>query len=172
MRNIAANSRAFSLVELMIVVVILGIVGMMVVPMVSSASSMQARSAANKIAADMEYAKSLAISTQQYHSLSFNISTETYQINDQSGNPITDPINKTNYIVDFTSDSRLNKVDITSASFDSSNAITFDYLGAPFKGTGLSNPLVDGTNGVTITAGNVVYKILVEPVTGYISIQE
>ena len=174
MRNIRINRVAFSLVELMIVVVILGIVGAMVVPMVGSASSMQIRSAANKIAADMEYAKSLAISTQQGHSLIFDASAETYYIqNSSTGITIKDPMKSdSDYIVDFTADSRLNKVNISTVDFDSTNAITFDYLGSPFKSTTITNPLVDGTDGVTVTCGNITYKILVEPVTGYISIQE
>ena len=49
--------RAFTLIEVLIVMVILGIAAVAAVPMFSSAGSIQIRSAANIIAADLEYAK-------------------------------------------------------------------------------------------------------------------
>jgi len=52
----------FTLIELMIVIVILSITALTAIPMLSSGASMQIRSAANMIAADLEYAKSMAIS--------------------------------------------------------------------------------------------------------------
>ena len=61
-------SRGFTLVEIIIVVVILAIAAMMVVPMMSSAGGVQLRSASNMIAADLEYAKSMAISRQKVYS--------------------------------------------------------------------------------------------------------
>jgi prepilin-type N-terminal cleavage/methylation domain-containing protein len=62
----------FTLVELIIVVVILSIAALMAVPMVSSAADMQVRSAANQIAAHLDYTKSMAITHQQSHSVVFD----------------------------------------------------------------------------------------------------
>jgi len=75
------------------------------------------------------------------------------------------------YRVDFASDSRLDKVEIASVDFDpgSSQTVSFDYIGASYSGSGLSNPLSSGT--ITIQAGNASMTITVEPLTGYISIQ-
>ena len=64
--NIRDN--AFTIVELIVVMVILAIAAMLAVPMISSAADVQVRSAANMIAADLDYAKSMAISRQQYSS--------------------------------------------------------------------------------------------------------
>jgi len=55
----------FTAIELLVVVMIMAIAAFTVVPMLSSASSMQIRSAANMIMADLEYAKSMAISRGQ-----------------------------------------------------------------------------------------------------------
>ncbi|MHC4722199.1 MAG: pilus assembly FimT family protein [Planctomycetota bacterium] len=50
--NIRDN--AFTLVELIVVMVILAIAAMLAVPMISSAADVQVRSAANMIAADLD----------------------------------------------------------------------------------------------------------------------
>jgi prepilin-type N-terminal cleavage/methylation domain-containing protein len=46
------NHKAFTIIEILIVVALLAIAGVMVIPMMSSAASMQIYSAANMIAAD------------------------------------------------------------------------------------------------------------------------
>jgi prepilin-type N-terminal cleavage/methylation domain-containing protein len=160
----------FTLIELLIVVVVIGIAAMIAVPMMSSAASMQIRSAANMIAADLEYAKSMAISRGQNYSVIFT-GNKTYEIHDQSG-LIQHPVKKRDFIINFGSDSRLNRVTIVNADFDpdSSQTITFDYLGSPYSGTGTSNPLNSGV--ITLQAGGITKTVNVEPVTGYISITD
>jgi Tfp pilus assembly protein FimT len=160
----------------LLVVVIIAIAAMIAVPMMGSMDSVQIRSAANMIAADLEYAKSMAISRGQNFSVVFDKTTESYQIfKDQGGTlvPIEHPVKKGfDYKVDFSSDSRLDKVVIDDADFDpdSSNTITFDYLGSPYSGSGTSNPLNSGT--ISIKAGDFTETISVEPVTGFISITD
>jgi len=167
----AGGKGGFTLIEVMVVVVILVIASMMVVPMASSASSFQIRSATNMIAADMEYAKSMAIATGQMYSVVFDAGSDSYQINDQNNVVIAHPVNKgTSYIVNFRNDSRLNQVDIVSANFVSTSATTsvikFDYLGSPYDGGG--NPLNSGT--ISLKAGMTTMTITVQPVTGFISV--
>jgi Tfp pilus assembly protein FimT len=160
---------AFTIVEILIVVVLLGIAAMVVVPMMSSAASMQIRSAANMIAGDLEYAKSMAISRGQVFSVVFDTAAESYRVEDQSGNVIPHPVKKGfDYIIDFRNDSRLSQVDVFSAVFNpnSSQTITFDYLGSPYSGTGTSSPLNSGV--ISLQAGGFTKTVTVEPVTGYI----
>jgi prepilin-type N-terminal cleavage/methylation domain-containing protein len=157
------NHKAFTIVEILIVVALLAIVGMMAVPMMSSAASIQIGSAANMIAADLEYAKSMAISRGQYYSVVFAPDSDSYQIfKDQGGTlePISHPVKKGfPYTVNFQNDSRLNKVKILSADFGGSETVTFDYLGSP-----------DDGGSVSLQAAGISKTIRVEPVTGYISI--
>lgn len=163
----------FTLVELLIVLVLIAIAAMVAVPMMSSAASMQIRSAANMVAADLEYAKSMAISRGQNFSVVFDKNTESYSIKDQTDTIIQHPVKKGSlYTINFQSDSRLGRVDISDAVFNpnSSQTITFDYLGSPYSGTGISNPLNSGV--ITLNAGGITKRINVEPVTGYISITE
>jgi len=155
------SSSGFTIIEILVVVVILTIVALTAVPMLSSAGSMQLRAAANMIAADLEYAKSMAISRGQNYAVVFDQNLERYQIEDQNFNVIPHPVKKGfNYVVDFRNDGRLSKVDIVSASFGIATDVVFDSLGSPLQG---------GT--VTLQASGATATISVEPITGYISIQ-
>jgi prepilin-type N-terminal cleavage/methylation domain-containing protein len=165
-----ARASAFTMIELMVVLVILAIAAATVVPMMSSAASMQIRTAASMIATDLEYAKSMAISRGQWFSVWFDTTNESYQIEDQDG-VILHPVKKGfPYVIDFQNDSRLNKVNIVSADFDpgSNQTISFDYLGSPHSGDGAANPLNSGV--ISLQAGGSTRTVTVEPVTGYISI--
>jgi Tfp pilus assembly protein FimT len=128
--------------------------------MMSSASSIQIRSASGMIAADLEYAKSMAISRGQNYSVRFDQNADSYQVEDQDNSVIPHPVKKGfDYIVDFGNDSRLNRVDITGANFSGNPDVEFDSLGSPDSG---------GT--VSLQAGTATMTITVEPITGYISI--
>ena len=156
---IRSTDSGFSLIEILIVVVIIAIAAAMAIPMMSSAGSMQLRSAANMVASDLEYAKSMAISRQKMYAVVFDKSTESYQIEDPNG-VVYHPVKKGfKYIVNFSSDGRLSKVDITDVDFNSEEAVEFNYLGSPVNG-GVITLQADGT---TVT-------IIVEAVTGFISI--
>jgi len=161
---------AFTLIEIIVVMVILSIVALLAVPMLSSAADTQVRAAANMIAADLEYAKSMAIGRQQNYSVVFDVSNDSYQICDSGGTVIAHPVKVGfTFVIDFPGDSRLNRVDIAVADFDASQTITFDYLGSPYSAAGTANPLNNGQ--ITLAAGNFTMIITVQPVTGYIIIQ-
>jgi len=169
--DLRAQRSSFTVIEILIVVVIIAIAAMMAIPMMTSAASMQIRSAANMIAADLEYAKSMAISRQKIYAVVFDKSTESYSIKNQDDVIISHPVKKGfDYTIDFRNDGRLSKVDIVEVDFDpdSSHTITFDYLGSPYSGSGTSNPLNSGV--IILQAGEATATINVEPVTGYITI--
>ena len=158
--RLSGSGPGFTILEILIVVVIIAIAALTVVPMMSSAGSLQIRSAANMIAADLEYAKSMAISRGQYFSVEFDENADSYRILDQDDNVIPHPVKKGfDYVVDFQNDSRLDRVDITSVSFTDSK-VTFDCLGSPDNG---------GT--ISLSGGGITATVRVEPVTGFISIE-
>jgi prepilin-type N-terminal cleavage/methylation domain-containing protein len=158
---------AFTLIELVIVLAILAIAAAIVVPMASSAGGLQLRAAANLLAADLEYAKSMAISRGQRYSVVFDTLNETYQIEDPNGTVIAHPVKKGfPYRVDFRHEGRLSQVNIAAVSFNATNEVKFDPLGTPFDGG--DGPLNSGT--VTLQAGGASKVITVAPVTGFVTI--
>ena len=159
--------KGFTLVEIIIVVVIMSIAALMAVPMLTSASDLQLKSAANVIAADLEHVKSLAISRQKIYSVVFDSSTDSYQVLDSDSNVVSHPTKAGGlFTVSFPSESRLNSVGI-SADFDSDETVKFNYLGTPINSS--DTDLVSGV--ITLTSGGDTMTVTVEPVTGYITIQ-
>jgi len=164
-----AFGSGFTLLEIIIVVVILGIAALIAVPMFSGAADMQVRAAANRIAADLDYAKGLAVTHQQEYSVVFDTGNEAYEIQDQSGTVINHPAQTgSQYVVDFETDDNFSRVNIATVVFNSpmNHTITFDYLGSPFDGDG--NPLNSGI--ITLQADTFTITVDVEPVTGYVTV--
>jgi prepilin-type N-terminal cleavage/methylation domain-containing protein len=151
----------FTLIEVIIVIVILSITAMTAIPMFSSGANMQIRSAANMIAADLEYARSMAISRGQNYKVVFDETAESYSITDNAGTVIDHPIKGVgvDYTFNFTNDSRLSKVEIVSTTF-SSDTIAFNSIGSP-----------DNGGSISLSAGDITMIVRVEPVTGFITIQ-
>jgi type II secretion system protein H len=150
----------FTLIELMIVLVIIGIAAAMAVPMISSGASFQIRSAANLVAADLEYAKSLAISRGRPYRVVFDAANESYRIEDSTNAAVAPPGRKSP--VDFRAESRINDVVIVSADFGGTETVTFDSLGSP--------QALTSQGVVTLQAGSLTRTVTVEPVTGFISV--
>jgi len=163
--NDGGAAKAFTIIELIVVMVIISIAAFIAIPTLSSAGDSQIRSAANMIAADIEYAKNMAISRQQKYSVVFNSSTNSYKVCDKDGIVISHPIKtSSDFEVIISEESRLSQVSITSALFDTTDTLSFDYLGSPYNG--LSNSLNDGE--IVLEAGGYSINIIVQPVTGYL----
>ena len=173
-RNINAGivRHGFTMIELLVVVAILAIAAAIVVPMASSAGSMQLRAAVNMVAADLEYAKSMSISRGQRYAVIFDKTAGIYyryRVVDQSENPVPHPITKRpEYVVTLCNpdDRRLDQVQIASVDFDGMDKVGFESLGSPFNGGGAG--LNKGE--VTLQAGGITKIVKVEAVTGYISV--
>jgi prepilin-type N-terminal cleavage/methylation domain-containing protein len=172
-RNMNARivRHGFTMIELLVVVAILAIAAAIVVPMASSAGSMQLRAAVNMVAADLEYAKSMSISRGQRYAVQFFDVVggiyHQYKVVDQNGNAVRHPITqKAEYVVSFQNDSRLGQVEISGVNFNGTDKISFDSLGSPFDGNGANL----NTGVITLQAGGITRTVNVEPVTGYITV--
>ena len=158
-RGLRCAAQGFTVIEILIVVVILGIAALTALPMLSSAASVQLRSAANMIAADLEYARSLSVSRGRNFTVVFDTAAESYEIQNEFGATIAHPVKKGfDYVIDLQGEG-LERVDITNVDFAASSDVMFDYLGSPDDG---------GT--VTVQGGNTTAIISVEPITGYITV--
>jgi prepilin-type N-terminal cleavage/methylation domain-containing protein len=170
-RTSCGRAGAFTLIEIIVVVVILSIAALIAVPMMSSAADIQVRSAANRLAADLDYAKNMAITHQRQFSVVFNDSVSTangYQIQDSTGTVITNPVSGRNFSVLFASERGINRVRISACVLDPATtpeAISFNYLGAPLvNGADLNN------GQIILSADGFSLTVMVEPMTGYVTI--
>jgi prepilin-type N-terminal cleavage/methylation domain-containing protein len=162
-------SGGFTLVEIIAVVVILAIAALIAVPAFSGAAEMQGKAAADKLAADIEYAKSLAVTTQRVHRVTFDVNAESYDIRDMSTDTIvTDPVRKAPFTVAYATDQRLSSVKLQSASFGGGSSIQFDATGTPQDS---GDTAIGATGTVVLAAKGQTFTIRVEPVTGYVTIQ-
>ncbi|MCF7972434.1 MAG: GspH/FimT family pseudopilin [Phycisphaerae bacterium] len=157
----------FTLLELMMGIVIMTIIGIGVIPLMSMGAQSQVYTAADGLAADLNYARNLAITHGQTFRVHFHAWQNTYEVRGVNGAVITHPVTKKAYHIAYAQDKRLSEVDLVEATFDTTHEIRFDYQGSPYDGNG--NPLNSGL--VTLTAGSETRFVAVEPVTGVISVQ-
>ena len=164
--------RAFTLIEILVVVVILGIAAAIVVPAIGSRNDLKATSAARMIMADLIYAQNRSISQQKPHYVSFNVGTEQYEIFEQMSPStvyIKHPVEASNFIVTLgpSGPKPIRDVLVDTASFDGKTILMFDELGTPFAydaGTGTSSPMTVGS--IRLACGDLRLTIVVEPFSG------
>src|SRR5688572_11899484 len=167
----------FTLVEILVVVIILGIAGAIIVPNLGTRDDLKAAAAARVIMADLIYAQNLAITSQGNRYVSFDTVNQQYSVTDAAGGIIQHPVNQVPYIQKFggTSNSSLPALKLVSTNFVGpsgvkQNIIGFDELGTPLvcNPLGVTQPLSSGT--MTIQAGKFKLKVDIEPYTGQISV--
>jgi len=171
--------RAFTLIEILCVVVILGICSAVIIPQIGSRDDLRVSAAARVVVADVMYAQNRAISTQQKHFLNFSGQQYTLRsrISDTSSmSTVIHPITKSDYITGFgtsPSTSGLEGCTLNNWSFGSGiNVLGFDELGAPFAYNSSTGAITALTTAATIQVrcGSQIVTISIEPFTGESSV--
>ena len=161
MQKSKLEKNGFTLIEIIIVVVILSIAALLAIPMLGNSGDIQVRAAGDMIAADLEYAKGMAVSRQKPYTVVFSDSAESYSIKDANGTVIKHPVNGKPYSVNFTTDSRISQVNISSlVDFGGTSQVEFDSVGKPVNGGGK----------IFLAGGGKTVTVSVDAVTGYISV--
>ena len=167
--------RAFTVVEILLVVLILAISAMMVVPMVGGRESVVIAGATRKIVADLQYAQSYAIATRQ--SIYIRFQADQYQLCMLSGGALsmmTHPVDKDPFVVQFGpgGETNLQRVSLPAASIAGRTVLGFDSLGAPFafdEGTQTRSNL-NAVATIQINSGSTTQFINIEPYTGEVTV--
>ncbi len=167
--------RGYTLVEVLVVVVILGIAGAMVAPSLSQAGVLRIQSAVRMIVSDITFAQMDALGYQEQRAIVFDIDNNQYtliQVNGNTIDPDADALYDIKgpdqrYRIDL-NDERYGGTVIESASFDGDNILIFDEMGGPVSAPGTSN-LSDG--GSIVLAGPLSrWRINVAAFTGRVTV--
>ena len=153
----------YTLVEVLIVVVVLGIAAAMIVPQMLSAGQLGVQAAARMIIADIQYAQNDAVAAQAERRLVFEPDSDRYRLTDASGQVLEVPWRSAGgarYEVSFQEDQRFRGVELVSADFDEEPVLVFDDLGAPESG-----------GRVVLKFNDQRYEVAVAPFTGRVTVQ-
>jgi prepilin-type N-terminal cleavage/methylation domain-containing protein len=162
----------FTIIELVIVIVLLGIMAMAVSITLTPSSSIRLDTAAKRVAADLRYAKSTAFSYSKWYGVTFQTDpTNTYTVFQTNGTmdaTIKDPASLgNNFIVNIPA--LYGGVTLSSVNIAGGSKVEFNPVGTPYNdknGTAISS-----AGAITLQYLGNTKTIYITPNTGYISIQ-
>lgn len=181
----AMNRKGFTLIELVMILVLVGILAAVVAPRLGNISSMKAGTFIDKLRTDIRYAQNLAMTRGMRSRVYFNgtggapasgyavVSSTTSTCSALS--PATDPATGQPLTIDLTL-STYSGVGIT-LTLPAMTCLEYDSLGRPYNCTGVS-PLLPGSScfnvisGLTVTINapaGVVGSIMVSSQTGVVN---
>ncbi|HLL88548.1 MAG TPA: prepilin-type N-terminal cleavage/methylation domain-containing protein, partial [Tepidisphaeraceae bacterium] len=185
--------RAFTLVEILVVVVILGIAASVVIPTLGARGDVRAQAACRALMADLMYAQNRAIASQKYAYVRFTVGSPTsydkYELLDDTPTATTaiaHPVNVPNKYVAVLSDKRdaaidaarsaagalldncrLGTVAADGTTVGGVTVIGFDPLGVPqvYSAVGGTVPLAAPAT-LQVTSGQHSMTVTMSPYTG------
>jgi MSHA pilin protein MshC len=133
--QIVADSRGFTLVELIMVVVLIGILAVSVVPKFVDTSAISLQGGAAMVVADIRYTQELAMGTHTPKTITFTTNNTFYTVNSQTMNLPS-------------------RVSISNGA-----TFTFNSLGEPTAGGGSSVEIQAGSSTKTITVESYTGRV-------------
>jgi prepilin-type N-terminal cleavage/methylation domain-containing protein len=168
--------RAFTLIEVLAVVVILGIASVAILPQIATRDDQRAASAARVLMSDLLYAQNRAVAQQRVHFVQFDAAAQTYKVLDAltPASVIKHPVDGSTYVVKFgpASTAGLAQMQLASAGFDGQPVLAFDVMGIPQSvnpATGTMTPLTAGS--VVVRSGVFSLTVTVSPYSGELTVQ-
>lgn len=160
--------KAFTIIELVIILSIIGIIAVTAMVSGSPKGIIRLHAACQKLALDMRYMQQMAMSEQVRFGISFDTIGESYfGYRGTTATKATDPQTQSNLDVDFDGMREFNEIRISSTNL-SGNIIEFDSRGIPYGGNSvaLSTQAI-----VTLTDGTNSKTVRIEAETGKVSVQ-
>jgi len=161
------NRKGFTLIELVMVIILIGIISVFAAPMLSNISTMKAGAFTDKLRANIRYAQNLAMSQNRRYRVYFNAAPSPNPgyavVNDLNGNGVwgeagevaPDPAGSGNLSIALNA-GQYAGITFSSVGF-SGNYVEFDSFGVPYDSGGVltvnKNVTVSpGGTTVTVTA--------------------
>lgn len=173
---------AYTLIEILVVVAVLGIAGALVIPSMGQTDVLRVQSAVRIVVGDISFAQSDAIAYQQRRAIVFDskidgdLSDNGYTMCAVSGSTIDtstdalyDPQGPDDKYIVTLNDPRFAGCSITAANFNDTPTLIFDELGGP-----VSTPDGDVPTGgfVTINGVGQTFTVHVEPYSGRVRVEK
>lgn len=178
------DTKAVTLIELIMVIMIVGILALAAIPHFGSFYFLKISGAMKKVISDIRYVQQLAVSRHADARVEFNPASESYQTcycNEADGScatgscgsanwpAITDPFTRGNLQVNFNSDPKYGGMDITTVNFGGTSTLRFNWQGTPQNASGINLSGSDGT--VSFSYKGNANTISVTPNTGRARVQ-
>jgi prepilin-type N-terminal cleavage/methylation domain-containing protein len=162
-----ADRPAFTFIEILLVVFVLAIAAAIIIPNIGSAADSQVVSAARIVQADLEVARSLAVTTQHPHSMVFSPDRRSYKVvADYDGGAyaaataVAHPVNQgKQFEVALAALSGMDAVTVFAVNFGGQTYVTFQSLGGPAA-----------AGSITLRAGDSEMVVSVEGLTGIVTV--
>lgn len=170
-------ARAYTLIEVLVVVAILGTAAALVVPSMSSAGNLRVQAAVRELVSDITFAQSDAVAYQARRAIIFYEGEGRYVLCEVRGSVI-DPdvdalfdINRDGqrYEVIF-DEQRTAGAAIIEAQFDGDNVLIFDELGGPVETADGDRPSMGGFIRIRDAMGQT-FRIDIEAYTGRVTVE-
>ncbi|MBI5399882.1 type II secretion system protein [Candidatus Saganbacteria bacterium] len=162
--------QGFTLTELVIVLVIIGILAVVASLSLNSSKSVKLEAGTKKIIADLLYTRNLSLSTAKWYGMSFEVapvnSYQVYTTDGSSDTLVEDPSNLgKNFIVNLSD--LYGGVNIVGVSIGGGNKVEFHPYGRPFNDR--SGAAIATTGLITLEYGGSTKTIFITPDTGVVT---
>jgi len=167
-RIIGRAGAGFTLIELVMVIVIIGILAVVTVPRFQAFNIVKLNSAVKKVVSDIRYTQSLAVSSHDMYGMTFNTGLERYEVRRVRDNSYAkDPLSRQDFAVDFRSDPMYGGMDISSANIGSTNQLRFGWNATPLNGNNVS---ISSEGSVGVSYRGESMTIYISPGTGTVRV--
>ena len=167
-RRRSHSSPAYTLVEVLVVVTVLGIAAAMVIPSMGGSGGLRAQAAVRTVVADIAFAQSDALAFQTGRAVVFHAAQNRYSLVEVRGSSVdeaSDLIYAQTLPPGRFGDVRITRVSLAGSEGDT---LIFDEMGGPVTTAGGSTPAGNGT--VIMEGSGDRYTLTIEGYTGRVSV--